>query len=44
MTTRAIQNVVKKYVMASGLNPKFISTHKLRHYVDPQIMGSVVMI
>ena len=31
MTTRAIQNVVKKYVMASGLDPKLISTHKLRH-------------
>lgn len=31
MTTRAIQNVVKKYVNASGLDPKTISTHKLRH-------------
>ena len=31
MTTRSIQNVVKKYVMASGLDPKLISTHKLRH-------------
>lgn len=31
MTTRAIQNIVKKYVIASGLDPKFISTHKLRH-------------
>jgi site-specific recombinase XerD len=31
MTTSAIQNVVKKYVMASGLDPKLISTHKLRH-------------
>lgn len=31
MTTRAIQNVVKKYVIASGLDPKLISTHKLRH-------------
>lgn len=31
MTTRAIQNVVKKYVIASGLDPKSISTHKLRH-------------
>jgi len=31
LTTRAIQNVVKKYVVASGLDPKFISTHKLRH-------------
>lgn len=31
ITTRAIQNVVKKYVVSSGLNPKSISTHKLRH-------------
>jgi len=31
MTTRAIQNVVKKYVIASGLDPRSISTHKLRH-------------
>jgi len=31
ITTRAIQNVVKKYVIASGLNPRDISTHKLRH-------------
>ena len=31
MTTKAIQNVVKKYVIASGLDPKSISTHKLRH-------------
>ncbi|GAA0180424.1 tyrosine recombinase XerC [Clostridium sediminicola] len=31
ITTRAVQNVVKKYVIASGLDPKRISTHKLRH-------------
>ncbi len=31
ITTRAIQNIVKKYVIASGLDPKSISTHKLRH-------------
>lgn len=31
MTTKAIQDVVKKYVIASGLEPKSISTHKLRH-------------
>ncbi|MHB1127889.1 MAG: tyrosine-type recombinase/integrase [Bacillota bacterium] len=41
MTTRAIQNVVKKYVIASGLDPKTISAHKLRHYVESQVMGSV---
>lgn len=33
ITTRAIQNVVKKYVITSGLDPKSISTHKLRHTV-----------
>lgn len=31
LTTRAIQNVVKKHITASGLNPKGLSTHKLRH-------------
>ncbi|KAI3346193.1 tyrosine recombinase XerC [Clostridium botulinum] len=31
ITTKAIQNVVKKYVISSGLDPKSISTHKLRH-------------
>ncbi|MCY6354410.1 tyrosine recombinase XerC [Clostridium sp. ZS2-4] len=31
ITTRAIQNIVKKYVISSGLDPKSISTHKLRH-------------
>lgn len=31
LTTKAIQNIVKKYVISSGLNPKSISTHKLRH-------------
>ncbi len=31
ITTRTIQNVVKKYVIASGLVPTSISAHKLRH-------------
>lgn len=31
ITTKAIQNIVKKYVISSGLDPKSISTHKLRH-------------
>ncbi|HEY8893153.1 MAG TPA: tyrosine recombinase XerC [Clostridium sp.] len=31
ITTRAVQNIVKKYVIASGLDPAIISTHKLRH-------------
>lgn len=31
ITTKAIQNIVKKYVISSGLDPKYISTHKLRH-------------
>lgn len=31
ITTRAVQNVVKKYIIASGLDPAAISTHKLRH-------------
>ncbi|MCY6354416.1 tyrosine recombinase XerC [Clostridium sp. ZS2-4] len=31
ITTRAVQTIVKKYVIASGLDPKSISTHKLRH-------------
>jgi len=31
LTTKAIQNIVKKYVIASGLDPQTISTHKLRH-------------
>ncbi|MCY6483855.1 tyrosine recombinase XerC [Clostridium aestuarii] len=31
ITTRAIQNIVKEYVISSGLDPKSISTHKLRH-------------
>lgn len=31
ITTRAVQNIVKKYVIASGLDPEAISTHKLRH-------------
>ena len=31
LTTRAIQNVVKKHIAAAGINPKGLSTHKLRH-------------
>lgn len=31
LTTRAIQNVVKKHITAAGINPKGLSTHKLRH-------------
>lgn len=31
ITTRAVQNIVKKYVISSGLDPAVISTHKLRH-------------
>jgi site-specific recombinase XerD len=31
ITTRAIQNIVKKHVFAAGLNPEDISAHKLRH-------------
>ncbi len=31
LTTRAIQNVVKKHIIAAGLNPAGLSTHKLRH-------------
>ena len=31
LTTRAIQNVVKKHIIAAGINPKGLSTHKLRH-------------
>lgn len=30
ITSRAVQNIVKKYVIASGLDPKSISAHKLR--------------
>lgn len=31
VTPRAIQNIVKKYIIASDLDPLMISTHKLRH-------------
>lgn len=31
LTTRSIQNVIKKYVIKAGLNSDNISTHKLRH-------------
>lgn len=31
ITTRAIQNIVKKHIAAAGLNPEEISAHKLRH-------------
>lgn len=33
ITTRAVQNTVKKYVIASGLDPTAVSAHKLRHTV-----------
>lgn len=31
LTTRSIQNVVKKHIVASGIDPSGLSTHKLRH-------------
>lgn len=31
LTTRAIQNVVKKHIVSAGINPAGLSTHKLRH-------------
>lgn len=31
LTTRAVQNIVKKYIIASELDPASLSTHKLRH-------------
>jgi integrase/recombinase XerD len=31
ITPRAIENIVKKYVVSYTLDPKFISTHKLRY-------------
>lgn len=31
LTTRSIQNVVKKHIVAAGINPDDLSTHKLRH-------------
>lgn len=31
LTTRSIQNVVKKHILSSGINPEGLSTHKLRH-------------
>lgn len=31
ISTRAVQNIVKKYVIASGLDANSISAHKLRH-------------
>lgn len=31
LTTRSIQNLVKKHIIASGINPEGLSTHKLRH-------------
>jgi site-specific recombinase XerD len=31
LTRRAIQNVVKKHIVAAGINPESLSTHKLRH-------------
>ena len=31
LTSRAIQNVVKKHIISANLNPKHLSTHSLRH-------------
>lgn len=31
LTTRAVQNIVKKYIIASELDSNALSTHKLRH-------------
>ena len=31
LTARSIQNVVKKHIVAAGITPKGLSTHKLRH-------------
>lgn len=31
LTTRSIQNIVKKHIVASGIDPIGLSTHKLRH-------------
>lgn len=31
LTARSIQNLVKKHVIAAGINPEGMSTHKLRH-------------
>ena len=31
LTTRSIQNVVKKHILAAGIKPEGLSTHKLRH-------------
>ena len=31
LTTRSIQNVVKKHIIVAGINPEGLSTHKLRH-------------
>ena len=39
MMTRAIQNIVKKYVIASGLDPKSLSAHKLRHTAATLMYG-----
>lgn len=31
LLTRSIQNLVKKHIIAAGINPTGLSTHKLRH-------------
>lgn len=43
LTTRAVQNVFYKYVNKAKIT-KHVSVHSLRHYVEPQIMGSVTQI
>lgn len=41
LTARAIQNVVKKHIVAAGINPKGLSTHKLRHTAATLITSTV---
>lgn len=31
VTPRAVQNIIKKYILSAGLDPERYSTHKLRH-------------
>ncbi|WP_243122502.1 tyrosine-type recombinase/integrase [Clostridium sp. KNHs216] len=41
LTTRSVQNVVKKHIVASGINPDGLSTHKLRHTSATLMYGHV---
>ena len=36
ITNRAVQEMVKKHIRAAGLDPKRISTHKLKHTAAKQ--------